>query len=299
MRFAAYALLPLIVLVLLISGASLLAYGLLQLAGDVQTIDKIIGKTTQFLLVLSIFPLKKRLRLNWPDLGFAPRPLFIKQLLQGLLLSLATLAPVILALYVLDVQVYDETRDWNAGKIAEKLGLGLFLALLIAFFEEILFRGLLLSGLRMKLSAFAAIALTSLYYAALHFLRSKTSIPYSELSIVSGFQLMAEAFGNWLNPDIASAFLALFVVGVFLAVLRYRFPQSLGLCIGCHCGWVWQIKLSKDVFNVNPQAEHLYLVSTYYDGVIGPLVSFWLALAVMAFVFMSRQAPQVRLKTAL
>ena len=289
MRSIAYALLPLALLVTVITCASLLSYGLLQLTGDIQPLDKIISKTTELLLVLCIFPLKKILHLNWTDLGFAPRTVFFKQLFQGLLLSLVTLLPVILTLYVLDVQVIDNTRSWTAAKIAEKAGLGLFLALLIALFEEILFRGLLLTSLRQKMTAFAAITVTSFYYAALHFLRSESSIRYSDLSIGSGFQLMAEAFANWLNPAIISALIALFVVGAFLATLRSRIPQSLGFCIGCHCGWVWQIKISKDLFNINPQSGYLYLVSSYYDGVIGPLVSFWLALATLGFIWLYKR----------
>jgi len=86
-----------------------------------------------------------------------------------------------------------------------------------------------------------------------------------------------------LNPQIISALLALFVVGVFLAILRSRVPQSLGLCIGCHAAWVWQIKVSRDLFNVNLQADSLFLVNTYYDGVVGPLVSSWLVFALIVY----------------
>jgi len=287
---AVYALLPLLLLVGLVLCASLLGYGLLQLTGDLFPLDKTISKITQLLLVLSIFPLKKYLHLSWRDLGFAPRPQFFKQLGLGLLLAVVTLLPVLLALYALHVHVFDDTRTWTTAKFAEKIGLGLLLALLIALFEEIVFRGLLLTSLRQKMTAFAAITLTSLYYAALHFLKNKTPVAYADLTLSSGFKLAAEAFGNWLNPEILSALLALFVVGVFLALLRSRIPHSLGLCIGCHCGWVWQIKVSKDLFNVNPQADYLYLVSNY-DGVVGPLVTVWLGLAAV-LLFRYSQKPR-------
>lgn len=275
-------LLPLVLLVILVACASLLSYGLLQLFGDILALDKIISKATQLLLVLSIFPLKKYLQLDWQALGFAPKPIFFKQILHGLLLALFTLLPVLAVLYALNVHVFDDSRHWTAAKIFEKVSLGLLLAMLIAVFEEILFRGLLLTTLRQKLPIIAAILISSIYYASLHFLKSKTALPYTELNLFSGFKLMAEAFANLLNPAIFSAWLALLVVGIFLAVLRAWLPQSLGLCIGCHCGWVWQIKLSKDLFNVNPQSEYLYLVSNY-DGVIGPMVSVWLTLALAGF----------------
>lgn len=277
------ALFPLAWLLLLAACASVLGFGLLQLFGDVLPMHKTISKLTLILLLLGVFPLRKILRLSWSDLGFAPPALFFKQMGQGLLLALLTLLPVLLTLYALDVHVWDESRHWSAGKIAGRIGLGLFLSLLIGVGEELLFRGLLLSSLRRKLPVLAAIAISSLYYAALHFLKSKTQVPYEEQTIGSGFALMAEAFANWLNPRIVSALIALFVVGAFLAVLRTYVPQSLGLCIGCHAGWVWQIKLSKDLCNVNPQSDFLYLVSSY-DGVVGPLVSVWLSIALVLWV---------------
>ena len=287
MRSIAYALSPLALLVTVVACTCLLSYGLLQLTGDIAALNKIISKLTQIMLILLIFPLKRFLKFSWSDMGFAPSALFFKQLYQGLLLSLVTLLPVFLTLYALDIHVLDNSHAWTVSQIGEKLGLGLLLALLIALFEEILFRGLLLTCLRQRMTSFAAITISSLYYAALHFLKSKTVIPYADLSLSSGFKLMTEAFANWLNPEIISAFIALLLVGVFLAMLRSRLPQSLGLCIGCHCGWVWQIKFSKDVFNVNPQADYLFLISNY-DGVIGPLVSIWLGLAILVFSLLTK-----------
>jgi len=277
------ALLPLAWLVILAMCASVLGFGILQVFGDVLPIHKVISKLTLILLLISVFPLRKKLQLSWTDLGFAPADQFFRQLGLGLLLALITLLPVLLFLYGLDVQTWDEGRIWTPGKLAGRIGLSLLLALLIGVGEELLFRGLLLGILRRYLPLFSAIGVSSLYYAALHFLKSKTQIPYAEQDLGTGFKLMAEAFANWLNPEILSAFIALFVVGAFLAVIRSSRSNSLALCIGCHAGWVWQIKLTKDLCNVNPQSDYLYLVSSY-DGVIGPMVSTWLAIAIVIWL---------------
>ncbi|MDX8128969.1 CPBP family intramembrane glutamic endopeptidase [Methylomonas sp. OY6] len=282
-RWIVYALLPLLILVIAATTASMLGYGLLWLAGDILPLAKVISKITLVLLLLSIFPLKNYLQFSWADLGFAPKAIFFKQMGQGLALGLLTLLPVLLTLYWLDVHIWDDTRHWTVGKIAEKIGLGLFFAMLIAVGEEMLFRGLLLGALGRKMSMMAAVTISSIYYAALHFLKSKSQLVYADLTPGSGLKLIAEAFANWLNPQIISALLALFVVGVFLAILRSRVPQSLGLCIGCHAAWVWQIKVSRDLFNVNLQADSLFLVNTYYDGVVGPLVSSWLVFALIVY----------------
>lgn len=288
MRTLGYALAPLLLLVVLAALASLFSYGLLRVLGDVLPIAKLISKVTLVLLLISVWPLKRYLRLSWHDLGFAPLRRFSRQLQQGLLLALLTLSPVLLVLYGLDVQVWDTAHDWSAGKIAGKVVLALCLSLLIGVGEELLFRGVLLSGLRRQMPLVAAIVLSALYYALLHFLKSSTQIPYAELTLFTGWQLMLEAFANWLNPAILSALTALFVVGLFLAVIRSRVRHSLGLCIGCHAGWVWQIKICKDLFNVNQQSDYLYLVSSY-DGVIGPLVSIWLLLAMLGLIVFGKR----------
>lgn len=283
-------LLPLGILLGMVGLSVLLSFGFLRLAGDIFPLAKTISKLTLILLLLSIFPLRNYLSLSWQTLGFAKPKFFFRQLGMGLLLGLLSLLPVLISLVWLDVHVWDQGRVWTIAKVFEKTGLALFFALLIGLGEEILFRGLLLSSLRLRLSVLNSIVISSAYFAALHFLKSKSQIPYAQQTWTTGFKLMSEAFTNWLNPEILSAFIALFIVGAFLAVMRSRVPQSLGLCIGCHAGWVWMIKCSKDFFNFNPEADFSYLVSGY-DGVVGPLVSVWLGLGIMVWsYFGSRKA---------
>lgn len=283
MRGLASALAPLLLLVILAMLASLLGYAVLKLAGDVLPLAKIVSKITLVLLLLSVLPLKKYLQLSWTELGFAPWLQFIGQAGKGFALSLATLLPVLLILYLLHVHVWDDSRVWTWQIFAGKALLALALAMLIAVGEELLFRGLLLSSLRRQMPLYAAMFASSLYYAALHFLKSSTPVAYADISLFSGLPLLSEAFANWLNPAIVSAFAALFAVGLFLAVLRSRTGQGLGWSIGCHAGWVWQIKLSRDLCNVNLQADSVYLVNTYYDGVIGPLVAVWLTSVLIGY----------------
>jgi membrane protease YdiL (CAAX protease family) len=271
----ALALLPLLILVAATLCAVLLSVGTLDLLGNVMPQAKLIGKLTLILLLLSIFPLRRRMQLSWNDLGFADFKLFFRQIGQGLLLGLVTLLPVIAFLYALDIQVWDSKRNWTVPSLSGKISLALFLAILIGIGEELLFRGLLLASLKRRMPTIAAMSISALYYAALHFLKSQTEVPYEHYSIANGLQLLGEAYSYWLNPQILPALLSLFIIGLFLATIRLKISNSLGLCIGCHAGWVWQIKICKDFFNVNPHSDYLYLISRY-DGVIGPLVSAWL-----------------------
>ncbi len=287
-----YALLPLMILLGFAILAVFVSYLILYLAGDIVSLRKLISKATQIFLLFSIFPLRRRLNLSWAEVGFCQKSLFLRQLGSGMLLGLVTLLPVLITLYSLEISVIDSSRDWDSLKVIIRISLALLLALLISFGEEPLFTGILLAGLKTRFSACSAIIMTALYYSAFHFVKTKTHIPYEELSLSSGFELMGMAFSNLLNPEIISAFVALFVVGLFLAIIRHDFAQSIGICIGCHTAWVWQIKMGKDFFNTNPDSNYYYLVSDYYDGVVGPLVSIWLATAIMAYLIWKKSRPE-------
>lgn len=282
-----YAFVPWLVLMAATFLACVLAYFMVSIWPDGPSFRTIIKKSTQLFLVLSIFPAMRYLGLSRIDLGFSSKSLFFKQLWQGVGLGFITLMPVFIALYLLGVNIIDESQHWSWAWFGKKLIIELLLALLISLFEEPVFRGILLAGLGKNLSAKAAIAISAFYYAILHFLDSKTQIPMSELNVFSGFKLLGDAFVHLLNPGILSAFFALFAVGVFLGVLRTQVKASLGLCIGCHACWVWLIKLNNGAFNINPNSGHLYLVSSY-DGVIGPLVTVWLTLAIAGYFIYRR-----------
>lgn len=274
---------PLLLLLALAAISAVLSYFFLALAGDVLSMRRIVSKATQIFLLASIFPLRHYLRLSWADIGFAPSGIFWRQLRQGAGLGLVTLLPVLLTLYALEVSVFDLSKSWDFGKVAVRSAKALLLATLIAFGEEPLFSGILLAGLRRKMAVGIAVGVVALYYAAFHFVKTKTDILYENLSITSGFQLLGEAFANVLNPNIASAFVALFVVALFLAAIRISGKANLGLCIGCHAAWVWQIKLLKDFCNPNPASDYYYLVNPYYDGVVGTLVAVWLGLLLAGY----------------
>ena len=277
-----YTLAPLVVLLVASSLACIAGYFIFQgLAGQL-SLAKIISKTTQLFLVLSIFPVMAYLKLNRSDLGFAPKAVFFKQLLLGFGLGFMTLLPVFIIQYALGINSLDQSQLWTFAWVAEKTLVSLLLALLISLIEEPLFRGILFAGLKNKLPVIAVILLSGIYYAALHFINSKTDIPLQQVQLSSAFGLLAEAFANLLKPEIVSAFSALLMVGIFLGVLRTQVKESLGLCIGCHTCWVWQIKVSKSLFNTDLSSDYVYLVSSY-DGVIGPLVTGWLGLALTGY----------------
>ena len=282
MRYLFYTVVPLLILLAALSLACVVSYFIVLGIGDAISFRQLINRLAQLFLMLSIFPAMAYLKISKAELGFAPRPVFLKQLLQGFGLGFMTLIPVFIVLYVLKINVLDETQVWTIGLLAKNMTINLLIALLISLIEEPLFRGIMLVSLGKKLPVMAAILISSIYYAGLHFFSSNTDIPVQDITLFSGFKLLREAFAHLMNPAILSAFFALLMVGVFLGVLRTQVKASLGLCIGCHTCWVWQIKMNKKLFDTDYSSPYHALVSNY-DGVVGPLVAGWLMLAIAVY----------------
>ncbi len=282
MRYLFYMVVPLLILLAALSLACVVSYFIVLGIGDAISFRQLINRLAQLFLMLSIFPAMAYLKISKAELGFAPRPVFLKQLLQGFGLGFMTLIPVFIVLYVLKINVLDETQVWTIGLLAKNMTINLLIALLISLIEEPLFRGIMLVSLSKKLPVMAAILISSIYYAGLHFFSSNTDIPVQDITLFSGFKLLGEAFAHLMNPAILSAFFALLMVGVFLGVLRTQVKASLGLCIGCHTCWVWQIKMNKKLFDTDYSSPYHALVSNY-DGVVGPLVAGWLMLAIAVY----------------
>ena len=265
-----------------ISLSCILAFFIIKLTGDAVPFQKIISKSTQFLLILSIFPAMKILNIDKVQLGFAARPVFFKQLLQGLVLGLLTLLPIFFALYALKINLFDTSKHWTVALVLIKLAYALFLGLIISLIEEPLFRGILLTGLSKKMPVALAIVVSAFYYAALHFLDNNVVIAAQDVHFFTGFSLLKGAFANVFNPRMFSSLVSLMMVGIFLGIVRAQVKSSLALCIGCHASWVWQIKMSKSLFDTNLWSEYIYLVGSY-DGIVGSLVTGWLALEIIKF----------------
>lgn len=285
MRIVIYALMPLLVLLAITSNACLLAYLIAWGLDDPSLLRKLIIRITQISLLLSIYPLMRMLKLTKEDLGLAEKKIFISQLLRGFGLGILTLLPIFIVLYLFEINVFDDSQPWSIGLVFKKITIAFVLASLIGVVEELVFRGMLLAGLRRNLPVIAAVLLTSTYYASLHFLDTKSSLSADNFSLAASFQLLIEAFINIFNPENVAAFCALLMVGIFLAVIRVNNKQSLAVCIGCHAGWVFQIKMSKSLFNTNPNAEYLAIFEGHSGGILGPLATVWLAALVVGYIF--------------
>ena len=297
MRYIFYGLVPFFVLLAAILLSCSLGYILVQNIGDTLPFRQILSRLTQIFLLISIFPMMKYLRIDKVALGFPSWWVFLKQLPQGFGLGFIVLTPVFIVLSLLNINQIDYKQEWVVDLLVKNSIMYLLMALLISVIEETLFRGMVLVGLKKKLPVQVAIFLTAIYYAGLHFLIIKTNLSVQDINFFSGFRLLGEAVSNLLNLNNLPAFFALLMVGIFLGVLRTQVTSSLGLCIGCHTCWVWQIKMNKKFFNTDFSSEYHYLVSSY-DGVIGPLVTGWLLVVVVGYLAY-RQVSQSKRKISI
>lgn len=286
-RCVLYALVPLLVLCAAIAVSCVLAFFIIKGVGDVLPLQKIISKSTQVLLILSIFPAMKLLNIDKEQLGFAARPVFFKQLLHGMFIGLLTLLPIFFVLWAVKINVFDVTKQWTVGLLLAKLLSSLLLAFIISLIEEPLFRGILLTGLKKKIPVALAIVVSGAYYSALHFLDNNVVIAAQDVHFFTGFSLLKGAFLNVFNPLMFSSFISLMIVGTFLGILRTQVKTSLGLCIGCHASWVWQIKMSQSFFDTNIWSDYIYLVGSY-DAIVGHLVSIWILLEIIKYFIYQR-----------
>jgi uncharacterized protein len=222
-------------------------------------------------------------------LGFnRPAPQFLLRMLAGLAAGLALLVLAVAPLVLLDL------RDWNARfpvDSAQWLALalkGLGTGLVVALIEETLFRGAMQGALQRVGATRWALFAVPLLYSAVHFLGKAVSVPDDEVNAWSGFVVLQGLFGSFAQPlRILDAFVALYFVGLLLALVRQRWGDIAG-CIGLHAGFVTVIVIFRRISTQAPDNSWSFLVGSF-DGLLGP----WIAM-ITALVCLVLRARSVR-----
>jgi membrane protease YdiL (CAAX protease family) len=208
-------------------------------------------------------------------------PVFLRRALVGLAAGIALMLVALVPLFLLDV------RELNGRAPAElqgwlPLGLkGLGSGIAVALIEETFFRGALQGALqRLNATGWALFAVPVLY-SAVHFLGRATSVPYEEVDAFSGFVAWSGFFASYSRPlSIIDAFIALWCVGLLLALVRRRWGDIAG-CIGLHAGFVAAIAVFRKVSSPAPAGEWSFLVGSF-DGLLGIWIALLTALCCLA-----------------
>ena len=199
---------------------------------------------------------------------------FLKNILQGIFAGILILVLLKLFLILFGVHQIKPNLDYFWSNLFLIFIKAILAGLVVGLIEESIFRGALLSSLTKKTSALLAISLTSLVYAAVHFLKYRTLPEDTEITWVTGLEMLPDALVRFSDPNIIDHFLTLFALGVLLAMIRLR-NRNIALCIGVHAGIVMAMKVAGRFSEYVPASQFNFLVSKY-DHTLGYLSFAWL-----------------------
>ncbi|MEX0951922.1 MAG: CPBP family intramembrane glutamic endopeptidase [Gammaproteobacteria bacterium] len=197
----------------------------------------------------------------------------------GLLQGSVILLVLSITLGLLGIQVIDVSRGFTPGSVLLVLIKGLFTGLFVSLIEELLFRGALFSALQARTSAIWATLLSSLLFAAVHFISYPE--PAGDTGWLTGVQLFPEALVRLTDIAILDYFLTLFFLGVLLCLLRRRDGHILS-AIAVHAGIIMMIKLDKYIMVPAADSPFDFMVNSASPR-LGWLSAFWLLLLVAVF----------------
>jgi membrane protease YdiL (CAAX protease family) len=214
--------------------------------------------------------------------GMPPRA-FLLHLLAGLAAGLVLMAVAVVPLFALDLREWNFVRLANAGGPLVVALKGLGSGVLVALIEETFFRGAMQGALdRLGAKRLALFAVPALY-AAVHFLGRAESVPYDEVTAFSGFTALSGFFSGYAQPlHIVDAFVALYCVGLLLALVRRRW-SNLAACIGLHTGFVAVIAVFRKISVATGNPDWSFLVGDY-DGLLG----LWIVVLTLAACLATR-----------
>ena len=249
-------------------------------------------------LAVGFLLVARRLKLaDRASLGYgAPRPLFVREMLVGLALGVATMMAVVAAMSALGLLEWAGAAGMGAGALARLLVTRLASGLAVALIEETFVRGAMYTAIERESGVRAALVVTSLFYSATHFF-GKVRIAPEDVTPWSGLALLGQSLAAFAHfTGIVDAFLALTAVGVVLALVR-RATGNIGACLGLHAGWVWVMLVVHELAAPRREAPLGFLLSRF-DGFVGWLVLGWtLLLAVPLWLFYRARGAAIAKKT--
>jgi membrane protease YdiL (CAAX protease family) len=275
--------------------AAALAYPAWWLVGLIsdQPIHRVMHRIAMLVAFIGLIFIFRRWQVaNREALGYAlPKAQFVRQMCIALVVGAAIMMPLVLGLFGLDIRVAKPEFTWSAAQLASLIASGLLTGLVVAFIEETFFRGALFTAVKRESGTALAIVLPSLLYASVHFLGGRLRLPKEEIEWSTGFAVLNKLLEKYAMPlELVDSFLALFAVGVLLALVRLR-TNAIAACIGLHAAWVCTIQTMRRASTVQEDASASWLVGSY-DGVIGWGALGLIALMLLAYAIANRRRAQ-------
>jgi membrane protease YdiL (CAAX protease family) len=201
------------------------------------------------------------------------RPVFIREMLLGLLLGVVTMLMIVGVMTLLGLLDWTEAASVTSGKLTRIFFNRLLSGLAVGFTEETLLRGVMFAAIQRESGTRWAIILTSIIYSATHFFASYHIAP-DQVTPSSGLDLLSGILHLFAAPlAIADAFLCLLAVGLVLAMIRAK-TGNIAAAVGLHAGWVW-VMLTAHELTKPVRGEPLSFLLSHFDGFVGWLVLGW------------------------
>lgn len=251
--------------------------------------------------VVAVYLIKKyKTAVTKEDFGYdAPSPYFRESIFKGFLFGFATMFLFVALLMFLDIRIFDFSHKQTFFKIIRRAFFkGLLTAVAVAFLEETIFRGLMFSKLKEKISSINAFILITFLYAFVHFIRNNENLKPEDIHWYSGVKVFLGSFYKFENPAFIGSFLTLLAVGAFLLLLRIHY-KHIGYSIGVHMGWVCIIKMAIKLTDTNKEAKYFWMVGNY-DRITGYLAFVYILIFLLLFyVFFMRKKKKNDVKNSL
>jgi len=245
--------------------------------------DRLATRLFQLMIIVIVVQLCRAHQItSRAQLGLAPEwPILRRQLWRGWWLGVVSLVPVAGFLVLAHLRISQNLASPVA--LFKIIASAIATGWAVAWFEELLFRGILQRALRpLFLSPWPTCGLLSVLFASVHFL-SRTPIPAESVTPASGWLLWQGLIASFLTPErIADAFVALIGVGLFLSWLTER-SGSIGLAVGTHAGWVTVIKLTVGLTALAPNVTSAQGINPQ-DGFVGWAVATWSLILLVVLV---------------
>jgi len=268
---------------------ALLTYPVMQTGWIEQDPHRVMGRLAQVFILLGLWPLLKAMGLNHRSaLGYrVSRTELFRSMRLGWVLGFAILLILALALIALQVRIPEAlAADWLPGLFKKALQ-ALIGGILIGLLEETFFRGALYAAIRQYGGVVSAVFWTAFLFALLHFMKPHP-LPDGVAFDWSGtWQMFLHVFAGVFQWKHADSMAALFLVGVFLGLVRER-TGHIGWCIGLHAGWVFVIQVTRYLTDGNEASPYAFLVGGY-DGMIGWLAAVWIGLLALGYWLLTRE----------
>jgi membrane protease YdiL (CAAX protease family) len=217
----------------------------------------------------------RRLRLgDRVSLGFgAPRRVYLREYGIALAIGALTMMLVVASMAALGLLDWQPAARYGAGALAALIAKRLLSGVAVGLIEETALRGVMFAGIQRESGTLLAIVLTSIIFAATHFL-GVAHIPPDAVTPWSGVTVLQGTLRAFENPlGNADAFLCLTAIGVVLAKVR-SITGNTSASMGLHAGWVWVMLVVHGLSRPNITSPLSFLLS-HHDGFTGWLVLAW------------------------